>query len=611
MRLVKAIIENFKGINTPIEIAFSDFNCIVGKNDVGKSTILKAVDTFINENNPTADDKNIYNESKTITIELMFDCQNQQIILDDAINVTFEEEELVNDGGLLCVKKTWDISQKTIKPKVFILRKRYDTNDFLSLDEKALIKLCKELKIETSKGNGEEYNNKEKRGKLREYNNQNSIVSNYVYDELPTSGATRLKKISDAVKLGLPTFEYFKADSSLSDSDTSVQKYFREKAQKLLKEVVDTSDVEEKIRTDISEAFARLTQKINSIVSAEEQVEADINIDWSKLISTSFKCKKEEANIPLTSRGDGFRRITMMSYFEMLAEEKNDSTKKMTFGFEEPETFLHPETQKQLHNRLMALKDNGYQVFVTTHSPNIVTETDIDNVIFISRNETNEYVLTQGSALDIKRIVEELGIKSNDIIFTVFDRVKCLFLVEGPDDVMAMTHTVNKYKSENKVDNTFEELGVMMIPIGGCDAIKHWVNFEIIKKLNKPFFILLDSDKESEEMESPNIIKLQALGYSVDNYCVLKKRQIECYIPYSYFNNFDDPIVITYGDWDNVKKLCGQHQDNGRLGGKGVCDRHFSHLTFNHLRFSFCPDENDANDEFLDIFNKVTSKIDN
>ena len=54
---------------------------------------------------------------------------------------------------------------------------------------------------------------------------------------------------------------------------------------------------------------------------------------------------KEDKDIPFNSRGDGFRRVTMMSYFEMLAEEHDDN-RNIIYGFEEPETFLHPEMQK-------------------------------------------------------------------------------------------------------------------------------------------------------------------------------------------------------------------------------------------------------------------------
>ena len=49
MKINKIIISNFKGIREPISISPALFTCIVGKNDVGKSTILKAIDLFLND----------------------------------------------------------------------------------------------------------------------------------------------------------------------------------------------------------------------------------------------------------------------------------------------------------------------------------------------------------------------------------------------------------------------------------------------------------------------------------------------------------------------------------------------------------------------------------
>lgn len=46
MRLVKAVISNFRGIQGLTEKTFNNFNTIVGKNDAGKSTILKALNVF-------------------------------------------------------------------------------------------------------------------------------------------------------------------------------------------------------------------------------------------------------------------------------------------------------------------------------------------------------------------------------------------------------------------------------------------------------------------------------------------------------------------------------------------------------------------------------------
>lgn len=112
MKIKKIIIDNYRGINVPTEINFHDFTCIVGKNDVGKSTILKALDIFLNDSTISVDDKNIYNQDNLISVEVAFCCDGEVIKIDDAIETTFTEEELVDANGLLYIKKVWDTTQK-------------------------------------------------------------------------------------------------------------------------------------------------------------------------------------------------------------------------------------------------------------------------------------------------------------------------------------------------------------------------------------------------------------------------------------------------------------------------------------------------------------------
>ena len=49
MKIEKLILSNFRSFKDEIEIDFDDLNVFVGKNDIGKSTILEALDIFFNE----------------------------------------------------------------------------------------------------------------------------------------------------------------------------------------------------------------------------------------------------------------------------------------------------------------------------------------------------------------------------------------------------------------------------------------------------------------------------------------------------------------------------------------------------------------------------------
>jgi len=611
MILKRAIISNFRGVNGSREIHFKGFNCIVGQNDVGKSTILKALDTFLNEVSLNKADYNVESEESQIVIELFFDCQNKQYLLGEEIATTIEQEELVNVEQLLVLKKIWTVTETNVsKPKLYITRKKYEgSNDFLLKTEQQLIALCTAHKIHTSKGNGEDFNNVEKRDKLREYNKENNIEFTYDYDEIPSAGTTKIKSIGDAIKKILPDFQYFKADTSLSESDNTIQKYFKELAYRLIQNELNTSDIEINIKDQLEKVLQKVTDKINDVLKSTEKVEPKIDFDWSKLITTSFVSTSSGNSIPLSSRGDGFRRITMMAYFEYLAESQRQNIEHpIIFGFEEPETFLHPSAQISLFEKLFILMESGYQVIISTHSPTIVGSTHKKNIIHISKPENN-YTINQVD-IDYKELALDLGIKPDNTFTPLFSTSQLLFLVEGIDDVNAMNYLSTMYKQQGLIAKTFEELNVNVVPIGGCDSVKHWVNLELFTKLQKPFFIFLDSDKESQEQVSANESVLIGYGLQIGvDFKTSKKRALENYIHPTTLQRIVPNSVITYSDFDHAKDFCRKYPNDsirGQLGGAKVADKHFCNQTFDELRKSWA-DEN--GDEFIELYQIIESKV--
>ena len=79
MKLKSTVIKNYRGIKEETLVSFQDFNCIVGKNVAGKSTLLKAIDAFLNENNPNIEDKNVYSDSNFIEINLILILRQVQL----------------------------------------------------------------------------------------------------------------------------------------------------------------------------------------------------------------------------------------------------------------------------------------------------------------------------------------------------------------------------------------------------------------------------------------------------------------------------------------------------------------------------------------------------
>lgn len=615
MFLLKEIaITGFKGIKDRVVIIPRQFNVIVGQNDAGKSTILKALDLFLN--NRVYSPENLNNQTGRHTIiELIFDPNKTPIIIDENVQTTFENEELLNDRGLLHIKKIWDGTKAgRITPETFVVRKSYKDYDYFTLTEKQLIKLCKDKGLDAELGlmsnpqTGKEHNNAEKRSRLKDVYKEQSIEFEYIEEKLPTSGTSRLKKTESAIRDNLPRFEYFHADSPLSESDNTIQKYFRELAFKAISEDVDTSELEESVGGKLQMVLDKITDKINAVVPEKEKVKAKVTFDWTKLISTEFESAGDIGAVPLSSRGDGFRRITMMAYFEYLAEQNNEDHQNIIFGFEEPETFLHPSAQENLFDRLFGVCENEYQVIITTHSPVIVSKTQTTDIHHVYKE--NGLFMYLPYIDDIKSVAVDLGVTVDNQFVTLFEKAKCLLLLEGIDDCNAINHAVKLYKEKGLITHGFSDLGITSVPVGGCGSIKHWVSLDLLKTLNKPFFIFFDSDKSSPEIESPNAKKLVDLGFTEGkDFYVCRKRELENYIVPEAICKLVPGCQLSYTDYCDVKKISKQNEYAGKLGGKNIAERHFCSLSFEDLKKAFDPSEQD--DELVQLYNAVCATMNN
>ena len=129
MKLCKVKLVNFRGYrNATFNI--TNLNVIIGKNDVGKSTIIDALDIYFNDAPIDINDLNVHipnQDSKFIEISCCFEVNPQEpITLDSSENTAtcLENEYLLNKDGLLEISKVYDCSGgKVGKPSIKIIAK--------------------------------------------------------------------------------------------------------------------------------------------------------------------------------------------------------------------------------------------------------------------------------------------------------------------------------------------------------------------------------------------------------------------------------------------------------------------------------------------------------
>lgn len=500
MRLSKVILKNYRCYKDKTEIVLSDLTCFIGKNDIGKSAVLEALNTFFNDNIDKGD-LCVDDESSPIEITCIFDDLPKKVILDTSIETSLAEEFLLNKENHLEIKKIFKIGKSITKSTyiVAIHPNHERLKQLLSLKNTPLKSLAKEIEAELSGID------KKKNPPLRKAI-RNKIEFELEEMDIKVDGSidneNNIKTIWKNIYDILPIFSLFKVDKSLDDKDKDVQ----EPMKQAIKESLALSEikalltqVEDAVRKNSTELADKTLEKLKDIdKSLAEKMKSDFNKipAWEKVFELTLLNDK---NIPLNKRGSGVRRLVLLSFFQAQAERRkaDKNAPAIIYAIEEPETSQHPDHQMILINSLVELSErDNVQVFFTSHSSNLVREIPMYSLRYIYQNDDEMLKIESGydnntekiKEETIDKIIETLGVLPNPR-----DKVKALLYVEGNHDVNALIRYSNILHNDDdqilNIDNN--EIGFV---IAGGSALKFYVNKKYLSGLGKPEVHIYDND---------------------------------------------------------------------------------------------------------------------
>ena len=168
MKITKIKLKNYRCFKNETEFLIDDLTCIIGKNDIGKSTIIEALDAFFNEKIDQGDLSTTAG-SNSVEITCYFDGIPEQIILDTSVMTSPVEEGVLNNDGQLEVKKVFSFGAKTTKATFINGFHPNDERikDILSKKNSQLKNLAEDLGIDLSDIN--KAKNPPIRNKIREF----------------------------------------------------------------------------------------------------------------------------------------------------------------------------------------------------------------------------------------------------------------------------------------------------------------------------------------------------------------------------------------------------------------------------------------------------------
>lgn len=524
MRLKSITIENFRCYKDCISVAFDDLTTFVGKNDIGKSTILDALEIFFNNDTVKIDNKdpNIHSDSKIVSISCDFTELPTSIILDSGEVTSLSAEHLTIADDTLRIKKVYDCSKTKPSEDVFVIANHPTDNgldDLLSLKEKDLQKRIKENNIDCPlKGNPQ----------MRAALWSSVKTLNLQVTELAVSKSKEdMKSIWAKIDSYLPTFALFQSDRSSNDTDCEVQNPMKVAVQEAIKDVQQDIDaIQNKVREKAMEIATRTQaalQEINNELANQlsPTFVSPAATKWANLFSVGMDT---DEGIALNKRGSGVRRLILVGFFKAEAERKAklSNKKDIIYAIEEPETAQHPDNQRKLVKAFTELAQTGNcQIILTTHSPELAKELPLEGIRFVTR-ENNIPCVKSGDDEIYKDVVKELGLLAD---YQQMNNVKLLICVEGPTDVVALKSFSRclREKDTNVIDLNSDHR-VAIIPLGGS-ILKYWVQLDYLKNLHCKEIHIYDNDVKSyqdivNEVNSRNngSRAWQTKKYEIENY---------------------------------------------------------------------------------------------
>jgi len=528
MRIKRLILKNFRIFKETTIIDLDNLTAFIGKNDIGKSTILDALDIFFNGKDAQVkldrEDISKGADSDEILIGVAFENFPQKLIVDVTVPTNLKEEFLLNKDGLLEIHKKYangDIK----KEQVYIVANHpahESLKDLLTLKISELKQRAQELDVDLS--------DEDKRiaSRIRKAIRNKFIDEDIELEEteIPVNkeGA---KQIWEQLKSYLPLYALFKVDRPNVDQDSEVQDPMKIAITKILREQELQSKLEE-VHEKVKRA---ITEIANETINKLQEMNPEIAQELKPIVpepkwESVFKgiTISSDEGIPLNKRGSGVRRLILLNFFRAEAEKKKEerNVPNIIYAFEEPETSQHPDHQHKLIDAFLSLSErDDTQIILTTHSPGIAGLLPIENLRFLYK-QNDKVVVEYGSADILEKIAESLGVLPS-VDKDKIDKLKLIVCVEGPTDVEFFKRLSRKI-DDLKVD--FEnDQRIIIIPLGGS-TLKYWVDNHYLRKLGLPEIHIYDGDKEENKTKSEQV---NARGDGSKAYTTTKK-EIENYV---------------------------------------------------------------------------------
>ncbi|MDA8214288.1 MAG: ATP-binding protein [Nitrospiraceae bacterium] len=425
-RIYELTINNFRGIKTFSQKFKQNFICFLGRGDSGKTTILDAISS----------------------------------VLSSSWNLSFYDSDFFNgktDNPIEIEVSLCDFPEKLIKEERYGLHIRGldsngDIQDELQDDHEKVLT----IKLEIEKDLEPQWYVINKRQEPRQISANDRarlnvyMVSDYVDRHFSWSR-------------GNPLYSILKEKQSKGNENSDV--------------IIEAlRDAKEKIDQYSFEQFDDITESVKKVSSnfGIDLSGVKTTIDFKDVSIKDGRVCLHDGDVPLRLKGKGTKRLISMAIQAILAQHGG------IMLIDEVEQGLEPDRIRHLVRSLK--NDNSGQIFITTHSSEVITELDADDLIIVNNNKGSVTIAAPTQKFqDIIRACPEAGY------------AKKVIVCEGKTEI-GICRALDIYrKINNKEYMSFKDC---VYTVGGGDSFSE--RAVKLKELGLDVCVFCDSDKDSE-----------------------------------------------------------------------------------------------------------------
>jgi ABC-type cobalamin/Fe3+-siderophores transport system ATPase subunit len=281
-----------------------------------------------------------------------------------------------------------------------------------------------------------------------------------------------------------------KSQSASSDADLNFEKLCKVAG-------LDAQKLQDLFAQNDQETRNQLANRAGSVVTSEirrlwkdRALKIRFNLDAHHLDTlVSDPNATYDVEVNLDERSRGFQWFFSF-YITFFADTKGGKAEDAILLLDEPGLYLHARSQADLLGHFE--KDFKNQIVYTTHSPFMVPTHRLESVRTVSIGETNGTTVTNDPTGDARTLFPLQAALGYDIAQGLFIGSNNL-VVEGVTDFWILS-TVSAYLAEQGKASMNQELTIT--PVGGAQKVSYMVALLTSEEQN--VLVLLDQEKEAQ-----------------------------------------------------------------------------------------------------------------